>query len=55
MTAKKHNLLLILHALDVAKDNPFKECIILSPDTDLFFIFNLLLPITFQFRIFLNW
>ena len=28
----------ILHALDVAKDNPFKECIAISPDTDVFLI-----------------
>jgi len=28
--------LLILHAIDVAKENPFKECIVLSPDTDIF-------------------
>ena len=26
--------LLVLYALDVAKDNPFKECIVLSTDTD---------------------
>ena len=25
---------LILHALDEVKDNQFKECIVLSPDTD---------------------
>ena len=30
--------LLILHALDVAKDDPFKECIVLSPDTDVFLL-----------------
>ena len=35
---KEAYLLLILHALDVAKDNLFKECIILSPDTDLFLL-----------------
>ena len=30
--------LLILHAIDVAKENPFKECIVLSPDTDVFLL-----------------
>ena len=32
------DMLLILHALDIAKGNPFKECIVLSPDTDVFLI-----------------
>ena len=30
--------LLILHALDVTKYNAFKECIVLSPDTDVFLL-----------------
>ena len=37
MTAKKHTLL-ILYALDVAKDNLFKECIVLSPDANVFLL-----------------
>ena len=28
--------LVILHAIDVAKEVPFKECIVFSPDTDVF-------------------
>ena len=27
-----------MHSLDVAKDSPFKECIVLSPDTDVFLL-----------------
>ena len=30
--------LIILHALDVAKENPLKKCIVLSPDTDVFLL-----------------
>ena len=45
--------LLILHALDVTKYNAFKECIVLSPDTDLFSTFNIFLQIASQFNIFL--
>ena len=32
------DMLLILHALDVAKDNPFKECIVLPRDTYVFLL-----------------
>ena len=36
---KEADTLLILHALDVAKHNSFKECIVLSPNTDVFLLF----------------
>ena len=46
--------LLILHALNAAKDNSYKEYIVLSFDTDVFSTFNLLLPISSLFSIFRN-
>ena len=30
--------LLVLHAIDVAKTNPFNECVVVSPDTDVFLL-----------------
>ena len=30
--------LLILHCLDVAKRDPFSECVVFSPDTDVFLL-----------------
>ena len=30
--------LLVLHAIDVEKSNPFQECIVVSPDTDIFLL-----------------
>ena len=30
--------LLVLHAFDVAKTDPFNECVVISPDTDVFFL-----------------
>ena len=32
------NTLLVLHAINVGKSNPFQECIIVSPDTDVFLL-----------------
>ena len=30
--------LLVLHAIDVAKTNPFNECVVVSPDTNVFLL-----------------
>ena len=30
--------LLILHAINIAKEDPFTECVIYSPDTDVFLL-----------------
>ena len=35
---EKEDMLLILHALDVAKDNPFKEWIVLPRETYVFLL-----------------
>ena len=32
--------LLILHAVDTAKLNPFSKCVVYSPDTDVFLLLN---------------
>ena len=35
---KEADTLLVLHAIDVAKTNPLNECVVVSPDTDVFLL-----------------
>ena len=45
--------LLVLHAIDVAKTNPFNECVVVSPDTDVFLLllhYYEVLPLAILFR-----